>query len=231
MTQNISVTLGNTIVYVSGVVNGADYTFSLTDATEVGTVWSAVVARAADDIYNVELTAIDSFGAATTLATVIYYGLRNLITDRSMSDVERWRKLRDKGWEQMTDEERAEWQTSMKGAYNYTDLNRVGAALNFVRDRLVAFRFLPENDFTARTDWAVGEIPTLADLTKYIGYVSTVREAFVHFPTTPAAPKDARWLNHREANDIEQIIIDVNTLLSNMVAAWYFSGDLYSGEL
>ena len=231
MTQSISVNLSNSIVYVSGTVNGKDYTFTLTDTTDTGTVWSAVVDRAEGGVYTVEITAIDNAGTATALSTVIYYGMLNLVTDRSLADVTRWRELRNKGWARMTEEERAEWQTSMKGAYNNTDLNRVGAALNYVRERLEEHRYLPENAFLARTDWVAGEIPTAADLTKYIGYVSTVRQAFVGFSNTPPAPTDAWRLTYREANDIEQIILDVNTLLSNMVAAWFFSGDLFCGEM
>ena len=231
MTQSVSITLSNSVVYVSGTVNGKDYTFTLADTTDNGTVWSAVVDRAANDIYAVEVTTIDTFGTASTVSTVIYYGRFNLITDRSANDVALWRELRNKGWGQMTAAERAAWAQPMKGAYNYTDLNRVGAALNYVRNRLVEYGYLPENAFTARTDWRPGEIPVRADLTKYVGYVSTVRAAFARFPTTPPAPKDSGRLNYRDANAIEQIVFDVDLLLTNMVSAWYFSGDLYCGEV
>lgn len=231
MTQNISVTLARSVVYVSGIVNGVEYTFTLADTTDEGTVWSAVVERAANDIYNIDITAIDSVGNVTTFSTVIYYGILNLIADRTATDVSRWRELRNKGWEQMTAEERSEWRGSMKGSYNTSDLNRVGAALNYVRDRLAAFGHLAADAFTARTDWNAAEIPTRADLTNYLGYVSTVREAFLQFPTTPPTPTNDGRLNYREANDIEQIILDVDRLLTNMVSAWYFSGELYCGEL
>lgn len=154
-----------------------------------------------------------------------------LITDRDANDVARWENLRDKGFAQMTTAERTEWAKPMKGAYNYTDLNRVGAALNYVRSRLVEYSYLPANAFTARVDWAVGEIPTLEDLTKYLGYVSTVRQALAQLPTTPPAPPFAWRLNYRDANDIERIIQDVDMLVTNMVSAWYFSGDLYCGEV
>ena len=155
----------------------------------------------------------------------------NLITDRSANDVALWRELRNKGWGQMTAAERAAWAQPMKGAYNYTDLNRVGAALNYVRDRLAEYGYLPANAFAARVNWAAGEIPTLEDLTKYLGYVSTVRAAAPRFSTTPPAPQFALRLNYRDANDIEQIIQDAGVLLVNMASAWYFSNELYCGEL
>lgn len=154
-----------------------------------------------------------------------------LITDRSAADVSRWRELRNKGWGNMTEAERSEWLSPMKGAYNHTDLNRVGAALNYIRDRLSGRGYLPPNAFAARVDWAEGEVPTLEDLTKYIGYVSTVREVSPRFTSTPPAPQSATGLSYQEANDIEQIIFDVDLMLSNMRSLLYYSGDLYSGEL
>lgn len=154
-----------------------------------------------------------------------------LITDRAAADVSRWRELRDKGWQNMTEAERNEWLSPMKGAYNAADLNRVGAALNYVRDRLAEYGYLYENAFTARVDWREEEIPTQADLTKYLSYVSVIRAAFARLPTTPLVPTNAARLSYRAANDIEQILIDVDMLLTNMVSAWYFSGELYCGEL
>lgn len=55
-----------------------------------------------------------------------------LITDRTTSDVARVHELAVKGYAGMTAAELA----GMKGAYNDVDLNRVGTALNYLRDRL-----------------------------------------------------------------------------------------------
>lgn len=60
----------------------------------------------------------------------------NLITDRTQADVERVKALAAKGFAAMTAAERAEWLTGMKGAYNASDLNRVGTALNYLAGRL-----------------------------------------------------------------------------------------------
>jgi len=38
-------------------------------------------------------------------------------------------------------------------------------------------------------------------------------------------------LTYIQANNIEKILEDVNTLTTNMIAAWYYSGDLYCGEV
>lgn len=154
-----------------------------------------------------------------------------LITDRTAADLSRWQALRDKGWANMTTEEKAEWASGMKGAYKPSDLNRVGNALNNLRDRLAAAGYISANAFTAKTSWTDGEVPTGADLTYYLNCVSVIREAMAQFSTTPPAPEDTGSLTIQEANGIEQIALDIDQLIRNMLAARFFSNDLYSGEI
>lgn len=155
----------------------------------------------------------------------------NLITDRTILDYERWCTLRDKGYENMTEAERAEFAGDMKGAYNASDLNRVGEVLNYLRDRLTVAGYLDGNEFTARVDWAVGEIPTAQEFTAYIGAVHTVREAMSQKTTTPPTPEDTGSLDYIGANAIESILLDIEELITKMRAARYFFGDLFCGEM
>ena len=64
--------------------------------------------------------------------------LDSLITDRTQEDVQRWSALAAKGYSAMTEAEKAEWDAGMKGAYNYTDLNRVTACMEYINKRLVS---------------------------------------------------------------------------------------------
>ena len=158
--------------------------------------------------------------------------LSGLITNRTAADYDRWKTLRDKGYPNMTAAEKAEWNSAaMKGCYNAGDLNRVGAALNYVRGRLAAAGYIAAGVFTARTDWALGDIPTAADLSYYLGCVAAVRQALALYAATPPAPADCGALSFSEANDIEKIILDADELITNMLAARYFCGELYSGEV
>lgn len=157
--------------------------------------------------------------------------LENLITDRTQADFERWRTLRDKGYAKMTAEEKAEFSEDMKGAYNASDLNRVGEALNYLRDRLTAAGYLFGNEFAAREDWAENEIPTAEQFTAYLKAVEVIRAAMSRYSTTPATPADDGGLDIQGANDIESILLDVDELINKMRAARYFLNDLYSGEI
>lgn len=155
----------------------------------------------------------------------------NLITDRTAQDVDRVRILAAKAWQDMTPEERAEWLSPLKGAYNYTDLNRVGGALNDVRDRLAEVGYFQTDIFAAREDWSQEEIPAVSEITEYLQHVSLLREALAQFPTTPAAPTSPNSLDYAAANAIEQILVDVDALITLMVKAFFYSGDLYAGEV
>lgn len=157
--------------------------------------------------------------------------LEHLITDRTAQDVDRVKVLAAKAWQDMTAEERTEWLSPMKGAYNYTDLNRVGTALNYVRDRLAEAGRVAADVFTAREDWTREEIPTIPEMEEYFGYVALVRGALAQLPTTPPAPTDPNTLDYNAANAIEQILIDVDELITRMADIYFFSGDLYAGEV
>ena len=157
--------------------------------------------------------------------------LENLITDRTQADFDRWRTLRDKGFSAMTDEEKAEFSGDMKGAYNASDLNRVGGALNYLSDRLTAAGYLRGDEFSAREDWGENEIPTGEQFTAYLKAVETIRAAMSRKATTPQTPADVGGLDFQGANDIEKIFLDVEELINNMLAVRFFCNELYSGEV
>lgn len=228
MTQLIELTLNPEIISVDGVVNGESYAFALTDSVDGMGIWTAAVARAEDDIYRVSITAANQSGTSTQLTTIIYYGL-HLITDRTQDDVNRVKELLAKGWANMTADEQAEWSAGIKGAYNNSDINRVQSAVRYLRDRLEEVGYsviIPE----ART-WTQDDAPTQADMQQYLDDVRAIRSVFTLLNTTPNVPNSMARLTFTRANDIEQILFDVDRLLSNMVASFVYSGEFYGGEV
>lgn len=161
------------------------------------------------------------------------FDFTTLVTDRTEADYKHWESLRNKGFLNMTEEERAEWLAgNMKGSYNKGDLNRVGEALNYLRDRLTAAGYITyQTNFTTKTNWTVASIPTADDLTYYLKCVSNIRGALTLFANTPPAPIDTGALNIDEANNIEKILLDVEMLINNMLAARFYCGDVFAGEI
>lgn len=153
----------------------------------------------------------------------------NLITDRTSQDVDRVRVLAAKALQDMTDEERAEWLSPMKGAYNYTDLNRVEEAVMYVAERLKEAGYIPV--LPAVRTWSVADKPIQSDFVRYFGNVATLRDAIAVWESTPETPSDITKFDANKANDLEKILIDVNQLLSNIAGAWFYSNDLYLAEV
>lgn len=145
-----------------------------------------------------------------------------LVTDRTQADVERVRELAAKGFAAMTAAERAEWLTGMKGAYNASDMNRVGTALNYLAARLssICGRSIA---WTAKTDWAVTDIPAASQAETYRRQIQDIRDALVYPAGTPDVPQLAR-LTYTGANDIERILALCEDLIVNVAKSFRHTG-------
>lgn len=145
-----------------------------------------------------------------------------LITNRTQADVERVRELAAKGFAVMTADEQAEWLAGMKGAYNAADLNRVGIALNYLAGRLssICGRSIA---WTAKTDWAVTDIPAASQAEMYRQQIQDIRDALAYPAGTPDAPQLGR-LTYTGANDIERILALCEELIDNITKAFRYTG-------
>lgn len=202
-TQVLSVTLPSEIIYVTGTVNGTAYTWTLIEGA-----WTATVDRAADDTYHVALTAVNAAGTSTNFELTLYYGLLTLITDRTAMDVA---------------------QKTAKGFYNATDLNRVGAAVEYVAERLQTLGY--DCPVRVKKDWSESDTPTASQIETYRQNIATLRRQIVVLRTTPETPETIRQLNYIRANNIEQILLDLDALIDKLIKSWCFSGELYAGEV
>lgn len=224
-TQKLSVALPQAALYVSGTVNGVAVTWTLQE----NNVWEALADRAADDTYNVALTIISASGQSTNAVFTLYYGLLQLITDRTQEDVYYAQTLKELGWENMTTQQRNDYLQGLKGAYNATDLNRVGGAVNYVASRLMEAGY--RVTVAPKVNWTATDIPALSDLTTYLNNINEIRSALLVLPTTPPVPSDMVGLTYQEANNIEQILLDVDALVTNMINAYFYSNEIVCGEV
>lgn len=154
--------------------------------------------------------------------------LEHLITNRTEQDVDRVKILAAKAWQDMTAEERTEWLSPMKGSYNYTDLNRVEEAVAYVGEQLARYGYLTYRPVVR--SWSSEDIPTESDLARYFGNVAALRQAIAVWPSTPVVPGGAGKFGANEANALEQILVDVDQILTYISAAWFYSGDLYLAD-
>ena len=83
-----------------------------------------------------------------------------------------------------------------KGAYNYSDLNRVERAVEEISDRAGL-------NLTTKTNWTMWDIPKVDDMSRYLGNIATIRN---HFAIQTGIPASMNNLTYEGANNIELIL-------------------------
>ena len=142
-----------------------------------------------------------------------------LITDRTPLDVERWRYLRDKGWDNMTDVERQEWMgeivpvpAATKGMYTHKDLNRVEKAVKELSERMTMLGYTHPK-LVIKTDWTYTDTFWRDDYERYLGNLAALVNSISVYEDTPDVPSVKDKLNYALANEIEKILVDLSTIL------------------
>lgn len=203
MMQTVRVPLASNALYVSGTVNGVDKVWT----RDEGNWWYTTAERATDGVYRIVLSIIYGDGKTATDSVTLYYGLV-LVTDRTQADVING-----------TD----------KGSYNASDLNRVGAAMVYLKDKFNDNGY--SIDITPKTDWKEIDVPTESDMTLYLSCLGTLRDVLSLPQNTPKTPDNMKDLTYITANNIEKILESVDAMLSKSITFIWYSGDLYSGEV
>lgn len=162
-----------------------------------------------------------------------------LITDRTQADVDRVLALSKKG-PNMTPAELAEYNGPLKGSYNYTDLNRVESAVDYIADALVqapaALRQYASDrgvawdplfdvpydptdyaGITTKTDWVEEDIPTHLQMVRYLGNLKLIHDA-IESGSIVSLPETMDRLTFATANGIEQMLKDVDRALTALIA-------------
>lgn len=147
--------------------------------------------------------------------------MRDFITDRTQADVDRCSELLKKGYTNFTEDERTEWiGVAMRGAYNYTDFNRVESA---VKEAAVPFMI----DLETKTDWGCFDAPTMSETRRYLSNISAIRERCPDSIVFPSLPNNLNNMNYTIANNIE-ITMSLALRYTDSVSR---SGDLFCGEV
>lgn len=174
--------------------------------------------------------------------------INELVFDRTQADVDRVftlkNKILTKGLSSLSDEEKAEYMTGMKGAYNYEDMNRVGQAVAYIANRmtslpdeLAAYRAekgvdddpiyeVPYDPATvvvaAKTNWAMGDTPTQSLAKAYLNNLMVLRKQLTLSADAPLVPASLDNLTFSTANNIEYLLYLIDLTLTQVEA------DLYS---
>ena len=217
-----------------------------------------------------------------------------MITDRSASDVLLAKNLIKKGFQNMTEDEKNSFLSGLKGAYNYSDVNRVETAIKYFVDTMLQIYeqniqlakelgvswasiydvpYNPEDykNMVHKNDWSTNDIFSEADRTDFLNKIVHVLSAIIDIPSntnyltdknrlvlqdrdgnnlefeglttsTEEFPTSFDGFDYKKANIIEKSMEDFNVALIDLkidkenliigtAKAWYYSGDLYGGEI
>lgn len=121
-----------------------------------------------------------------------------------------------------------------RGAYNYTDLNRVTTAMEYL-DRELYRRgyvsgYVPIEPGPGRTDWEVEDLPSVSETRRYLDNVDGIRKSVLVPANAPETPPDMEGFTYGEANDIEKILVTVDALFPLMDTAVWYCGEIGCGE-
>ena len=83
-----------------------------------------------------------------------------------------------------------------KGAYNYSDLNRVERAVAEIAD-------LAGLSLTTKTDWSMWDVPDATHMARYLSNIMTIKN---HFRIETGIPSDMSRLDFDGANNIEKVL-------------------------
>lgn len=153
--------------------------------------------------------------------------MSNLVTDRTAADVARWRELKNKGIANLTASELAEWLNS-KGAYNYTDMNRVESAVSVIAGKLREID-IPVSVAT-KSNWSRADVPAASDLARYLNNVKLLRNASSGLRLTPTLPSSMVRLDYIGANNIEKALQHIEEWADRSKDSRSYAGEFFGGE-
>jgi hypothetical protein len=107
-----------------------------------------------------------------------------------------------------------------KGAYNYSDLNRVELAVAEISKQCGL-------NLVTKTDWQPWDVPTQSDMARYLSNVGAIRGICPSRDNLPTLPPSMYSMTYTTANAIETILETAEAYVRKS----YRCGDLYCGEV
>lgn len=148
------------------------------------------------------------------------------ITNRTSADVARAAQLNKKVYDSfasLTAAELDEWRAGLKGAYNYTDLNRVETAVAELSDALAM-------GLSTKTNWTMSDVPDQRQMDRYFANLKAIKAGY---GATTIIPISMSGLNYDGANSIELMLNEVylakttsdiwEKYPAELVYGWYYT--------
>ena len=113
-------------------------------------------------------------------------------------------------------------------SYRYTDLNRVESAIRELQEILSGYGYTVSNP--CKTDWTRDTPPSKAEIDRIRGNICALQDVFCQLPDWREIVYNST-LDFSQVNAWEWDLHTIDVWIGRMTAAWYYSSDLYAGEV
>lgn len=105
-----------------------------------------------------------------------------------------------------------------KGTYNASDLNRVTEAMEYLRSLLERYGYaVPGYEAVRSGAWTEEDVPSVSQMRRYLANVEALRRVLELPISTPPTPESMARLTWQRANEIEQILRDVEQVILHVL--------------
>lgn len=176
-------------------------------------------------VNEITVTATDGAGLVTSWTGMVI----RMITDRVQADLDALRSIL--GRLNAGTASAADWETinqPQRGAYNASDLNRVGEAVQLLTASLNGQGYGLTT--SPKTDWTEADIPTETPMETYLQDVSEIFGARLVQAQYVTLPESMASLTLAGANNIEWALVCVDEMTPVVKKSYIYSGEAFCSE-
>jgi len=114
-----------------------------------------------------------------------------------------------------------------KGYLNDDMLNRIESNCSYIAEQLFSYGY--QISLVTKTDWTKTDFPNLNQINRIRDNINELIDVYHKMPDSP----DIRYWNSldwQDANSLEQNLLNLNTILENMVDSFVYTGTLNCGQ-
>lgn len=120
------------------------------------------------------------------------------------------------------------WDHTDQESYSYADLNRIETAIQELQELLSGYGYTTNN--LCKTDWTRDTPLSQLEIDRIRRNICALQDVFCRSPDWQEIAYNST-LDSSQVNAWEWDLHTIGVWVDRMTAAWYYSGDLYAGEV
>ena len=118
----------------------------------------------------------------------------------------------------------------MKGAYNYTDFNRLGEAIAYLVEQMKKLD-IHDSSIVPKVDWAMGDTPIQSQVRNLLSCLDKIEgKSSLYRTILRLCRTSLDKLTYQMANDMELLLWMIDQRIMQTTTAFRYSGTMYCGQ-